>query len=203
MFGHHSSVNFPEVHCPKHLSTKYLTHRLYIISTAFSHCNHDHCLYWFHNIWSCTKQLFSSWRNPLSHQPLQTSITSITKILNHLQSNLYLSQKNLQDPDQSGFKASRSTEMSISEKLHTATSVKLSSVLILLHSVSSLQHSQHQDLRSIFINLEIYGAALQWLAFYLDGRSYQVAWKWSTSAPRRLSTDVPQDSALSPLTLSI
>ncbi|KAK3526424.1 hypothetical protein QTP70_025458 [Hemibagrus guttatus] len=52
-------------------------------------------------------------------------------------------------------------------------------------------------------SLGICGTAWEWFASYLDGRSYQVTWKGLTSAPRRLSTGVPQGSVLGPLLFSL
>ncbi|MCJ8733963.1 hypothetical protein PDJAM_G00229870 [Pangasius djambal] len=60
-----------------------------------------------------------------------------------------------------------------------------------------------QTLLSTLRSLGIHGGAWQWFASYLEGRSYQVTWRGSTSAPRRLSTGVPQDSVLGPLLFSL
>ncbi|KAK3510669.1 hypothetical protein QTP70_012817 [Hemibagrus guttatus] len=57
--------------------------------------------------------------------------------------------------------------------------------------------------RGIERSLGICGTAWEWFASYLDGRSYQVTWKGLTSAPRRLSTGVPQGSVLGPLLFSL
>ncbi|KAK3530889.1 hypothetical protein QTP70_004405 [Hemibagrus guttatus] len=113
---------------------------------------------------------------------------------------------NLHDPNQSGFKAAHSTEtalLAVTEKLHAARSAKLSSVLILLHLSAAFDRVNHKTLLSTLRSLGICGTAWEWFASYLDGRSYQVTWKGLTSAPRRLSTGVPQGSALGPLLFSL
>ncbi|KAK3529297.1 hypothetical protein QTP70_027733 [Hemibagrus guttatus] len=118
----------------------------------------------------------------------------------------YLMQNNLHDPNQSGFKAAHSTEtalLAVTEKLHAARSAKLSSVLILLDLSAAFDTVNHKTLLSTLRNLGICGTAWEWFASYLDGRSYQVTWKGLTSAPRRLSTGVPQGSVLGPLLFSL
>ncbi|KAK3556545.1 hypothetical protein QTP70_009454 [Hemibagrus guttatus] len=108
-------------------------------------------------------------------------------------------KNNLHDPNQSGLKAAHSTEtalLAVTEKLHAARSAKLSSVLILLHLSAAFDTVNHKTLLSTLRSLGICGTAWEWFASYLDGRSYQVTWKGLTSAPRRLSTGVPQGSVL-------
>ncbi|KAK3557743.1 hypothetical protein QTP86_000303 [Hemibagrus guttatus] len=113
---------------------------------------------------------------------------------------------NLHDPNQSGFKAAHSTKtalLAVTEKLHAARSAKLSSVLILLDLSAAFDTVNHKTLLSTLRSLGICGTAWEWFASYLDGRSYQVTWKGLTSAPRRLSTGVPQGSVLGPLLFSL
>ncbi|KAK3520049.1 hypothetical protein QTP70_011969 [Hemibagrus guttatus] len=115
-------------------------------------------------------------------------------------------QNNLHDPNQSGFKAAHTTEtalLAVTEKLHAARSAKLSSVLILLNLSAAFDTVNHKTLLSTLRSLGICGTAWEWFASYLDGRSYQVTWKGLTSAPRRLSTGVPQGSVLGPLLFSL
>ncbi|KAK3508609.1 hypothetical protein QTP70_035072, partial [Hemibagrus guttatus] len=113
---------------------------------------------------------------------------------------------NLHDPNQSGFKAAHSTEtaiLAVNEKLDAARSAKLSSVLILLDLSAAFDTVNHKTLLSTLRSLGICGTAWEWFASYLDGCSYQVTWKGLTSAPRRLSTGVPQGSVLGPLLFSL
>ncbi|KAK3558190.1 hypothetical protein QTP86_013016 [Hemibagrus guttatus] len=113
---------------------------------------------------------------------------------------------NLHDPNQSGFKAAHSTEtalLAVTEKLHAARSAKRSSVLILLDLSAAFDTVNHKTLLSTLRSLGICGTAWEWFASYLDGHSYQVTWKGLTSAPRRLSTGVPQGSVLGPLLFSL
>ncbi|MCJ8736954.1 hypothetical protein PDJAM_G00018110 [Pangasius djambal] len=126
------------------------------------------------------------------------------------QLSLYLSQNNLQDPNQSDFKPEHSTEtglLAVTEKLHASRSAKLSSVLILLDLSAAFDTVNHKTLLSTLMSLGIRGAASfgqhQWSASYLEGWSYQVTWRRSTSAPRRLSTGVPQGSVLGPFLFSL
>ncbi|KAK3556109.1 hypothetical protein QTP70_005553 [Hemibagrus guttatus] len=133
-------------------------------------------------------------------------LSFLSKILEHVcnQMSDYLMQNNLHDPNQSGFKAAHSTEtalLAVTEKLHAARSAKL--VLILLDLSAAFDTVNHKTLLSTLRSLGICGTAWEWFACYLDGRSYQVTWKRLTSAPRRLSTGVPQGSVLGPLLFSL
>ncbi|KAM9433476.1 uncharacterized protein ACWYII_017087 [Salvelinus alpinus] len=90
----------------------------------------------------------------------------------------YLSQNDLLDPNQSGFKTSHSTEtalLCITEALRTAKANSLSSALILLDLSAAFDTVNHQILLSTLSELGISGAAHAWIASYLTGRSYQVA----------------------------
>ncbi|KAK3567195.1 hypothetical protein QTP86_012679 [Hemibagrus guttatus] len=136
-------------------------------------------------------------------------LSFLSKILERVVCNQlsdYLMQNNLHDPNQSGFKAAHSTEtalLAVTEKLHAARSAKLSSVLILLDLSAAFDTVNHKTLLSTLRSLGICGTAWEWFASYLDGRSYQVTWKGLTSAPRRLSSGVPQGSVLGPLLFSL
>ncbi|KAK3562669.1 hypothetical protein QTP86_005049 [Hemibagrus guttatus] len=145
----------------------------------------------------------------ISNYRLVSLLSFLSKILEHVVCNQlseYLMQNNLHDPNQSGFKAAHSTEtalLAVTEKLHAARSAKLSSVLILLDLSAAFDTINHKTLLSTLRSLGICGTAWEWFASYLDGHSYQVTWKGLTSAPRRLSTGVPQDSVFGPLLFSL
>uniref|UniRef100_A0AAY4D7U5 Reverse transcriptase domain-containing protein n=1 Tax=Denticeps clupeoides TaxID=299321 RepID=A0AAY4D7U5_9TELE len=136
-------------------------------------------------------------------------LSFLSKILERCvynQLSLHLSQNNLLDPNQSGFRTAHSTEtalLAVTEQLHAARLAKLSSVLILLDLSAAFDTVNHKILLSIPKRLGIRGSAWQWFASYLDERSYQVTWKGSTSTSRRLSTGVPQGSVLGPLLFSL
>ncbi|XP_049330258.1 uncharacterized protein LOC111194348, partial [Astyanax mexicanus] len=94
------------------------------------------------------------------------------------QLSLFLTQNNLQDPNQSGFKPAHSTEtalIAVTEKLHAAKATNLSSVLILLDLSAAFDTVNHSILLSILTSLGITGSAWQWFASYLEDRSYQVS----------------------------
>ncbi|KAI4893312.1 hypothetical protein NFI96_034410 [Prochilodus magdalenae] len=112
----------------------------------------------------------------------------------------------LQDINQSGFKPAHSTEtalIAVTERLQTARSAKLSSVLILLDLSAAFDTVNHKILLSVLTDLGIAGTAWKWFESYLEDRHYQVTWNGSTSAPCRLSTGVPQGSVLGPLLFSL
>ncbi|XP_072530520.1 uncharacterized protein, partial [Salminus brasiliensis] len=108
-------------------------------------------------------------------------LSLLSKILErsvYNQLSLFLTLNNLQDPNQSGFKAAHSTEtalIAVTEKLHAAKAARLSSVLILLDLSAAFDTVDHKILLSILAGLGIAGSAWQWFASYLQGRSYQVS----------------------------
>ncbi|CDQ78690.1 unnamed protein product [Oncorhynchus mykiss] len=90
----------------------------------------------------------------------------------------YLSQNNLLDPNQLGFKTGQSTEttvLCVTEALSTSKADSLSSVLILLDLSAAFNTVNHHILLSTLSGLGVSGAAHSWIASYLAGRSYQVA----------------------------
>ncbi|KAI4893333.1 hypothetical protein NFI96_005518 [Prochilodus magdalenae] len=91
----------------------------------------------------------------------------------------------------------------VTERLQTARSAKLSSVLILLDLSAAFNTVNHKILLSVLTDLGITSTAWKWFESYLEDRHYQVTWNGSTSAPCRLSTGVPQGSVLGPLLLSL
>ncbi|XP_037387443.1 uncharacterized protein LOC119261807 [Pygocentrus nattereri] len=108
-------------------------------------------------------------------------LSFLSKILERAvynQLSVFLSENQLQDPNQSGFKPAHSTETAlnaVSEKLHAARSAGLSSVLILLDLSAAFDTVNHKILLSILSGLGISGTAWKWFESYLEGRSYQVS----------------------------
>ncbi|KAI4887021.1 hypothetical protein NFI96_030749 [Prochilodus magdalenae] len=144
----------------------------------------------------------SSYR-PVSLLPFLSKILE-RAVYNQL--SFFLSQNQLQDINQSGFKPAHSTEtalIAVTERLQTARSAKLSSVLILLDLSAAFDTVNHKILLSVLTDLGITGTAWKWFESYLEDRHYQVTWNGSTSAPCRLSTGVPQGSVLGPLLFSL
>ncbi|KAI4880616.1 hypothetical protein NFI96_021162, partial [Prochilodus magdalenae] len=84
----------------------------------------------------------------------------------------------LQDINQSGFKPAHSTEtalIAVTERLQTARSAKLSSVLILLDLSAAFDTVNHKILLSVLTDLGITGTAWKWFESYLEDRHYQHA----------------------------
>uniref|UniRef100_A0A3Q1JKY8 Reverse transcriptase domain-containing protein n=1 Tax=Anabas testudineus TaxID=64144 RepID=A0A3Q1JKY8_ANATE len=118
----------------------------------------------------------------------------------------FLSQNNLLDVNQSGFKSGHSTEtalLTVVESLRVAKAAGKSSVLILLDLSAAFDTVNHQILMTALSDLGISGSALAWLRSYLSERTFKVSWQGRVSDSHNLSTGVPQGSVLGPLLFSI
>ncbi|XP_051747779.1 uncharacterized protein LOC127511161 [Ctenopharyngodon idella] len=89
----------------------------------------------------------------------------------------YLTQNNLLDNNQSGFKSGHSTEtalLSVTEALRLARATSQSSVLILLDLSAAFDIVNHQILLSTLRSKGISGTALQWFESYLSDHHLQL-----------------------------
>ncbi len=114
----------------------------------------------------------------------------------------FLTQNNLLDSNQSGFRSGHSTEtalLSVVEALRLARAVSKSSLLILLDLSAAFDTVNHQ----ILLAKGISGTALQWFESYLSDRSFKVSWRGEVSKSQHLTTGVPQGSVLGPLLFSV
>ncbi len=121
------------------------------------------------------------------------------------QVSLFLSQNNILDTKQSGFRSGHSTEtalLSVTEALRIAKADSKSSVLSLLDLSAAFDTVNHQILLSTLLSLDIPGIPLRWFESYLTGRSFKVAWGGEVSKAHQLVTEVPQGSVLGPLLFS-
>ncbi len=114
----------------------------------------------------------------------------------------FLTQNNLLDSNQSGFRSGHSTEtalFSVVEALRLARAASKSSLLILLDLSAAFDTVNHQILLSTLLKKGISGTALQWFESYLSDRSFKVSWRGEVSKSQHLATGVPQGSVLGPL----
>ncbi len=118
----------------------------------------------------------------------------------------FLTQNNLLDSNQSGFRSGHSTEtalLSVVEDLRLARTAFKSSLLILLDLSAAFDTVNHQILLSTLLRKAISGTALQWFDSYLSDRSFKVYWRGEVSKSQHLATGVPQGSVLGPLLFSV
>ncbi len=118
----------------------------------------------------------------------------------------FLTQNNLLDSNQSGFRSGHSTEtalLSVVEDLRLARTASKSSLLILLDLSAAFDTVNHQILLSTLLRKGISGNALQWFDSYLSDRSFKVSWRGEVSKSQHLATGVPQGSVLGPLFFSV
>ncbi len=118
----------------------------------------------------------------------------------------FLTQNNLLDSNQSGFRSRHSTEtalLSVVEALRLARADSKSSILILLDLSAAFDTVNHQILLSTLLAKGISGTALQWFESYLSDRSFMVSWKGEGFKSQHLTTGVPQGSVLGPLLFSV
>ncbi len=118
----------------------------------------------------------------------------------------FLTQNNLLDSNQSGFRSGHSTEtalLSVVEDLRLARTASKSSLLILLDLSAAFDTVNHQIFLSTLLRKGISGTALQWFDSYLSDRSFKVSWRGEVSKSQHLATGVPQGSVLGPLLFSV
>ncbi len=103
----------------------------------------------------------------------------------------FLTQSNLLDSNQSGFRSGHSTEtalLSVVEDLRLARTASKSSLLILLDLSAAVDTVNHQILLSTLLRKGISGTALQWFESYLSDRSFKLSWRGEVSKLQHLAT---------------
>ncbi len=111
----------------------------------------------------------------------------------------FLTQNNLLDSNQSGFRSGDSTEtalLSVVDTLRLARAASKSSLLILLDLSAAFDTVSHQILLSTLLGKGISGTTLQWFKSYLSNRSFKVSWRGEVSKSQNLATWVPHGSVL-------
>lgn len=119
----------------------------------------------------------------------------------------FLSNNNLYDPFQSGFRSFHSTETALTRVVNDlllAIDSNSTSVLLLLDLSAAFDTIDHSILLNRLENyIGIRGSALSWFRSYLLGRSHRVFYNNVTSECCTVDFGVPQGSVLGPLLFSI
>ncbi len=124
----------------------------------------------------------------------------------HITGSAFLTQNNLLDSNQSGFRGGHSTEtalLSVVVDLRLARADSRSSLLILLDLSAAFVTVNHQILLSTLLVKGISTTSLQWFDSYLSDMSFKVSWRGEVSKSQHLATGVPQGSVLGPLLFSV
>lgn len=136
---------------------------------------------------------------PISNLPF------LSKILEKAvasQIHAHLSNNNLYERFQSGFRPRHSTEtalLKITNDLLMAADSGLLSILILLDLSAAFDTISHSTLLNRLASIGISDTPLVWFHSYLSGRTQFIQLKSFTSHPSPLSSGVPQGSVLGPI----
>ena len=140
---------------------------------------------------------------PISILPLLSKILELTV---HKQLSSFLSNKNLLNPFQSGFRSYHSTVtalLKVTDDIRFAMDNKQLTILVLLDFSSAFNSVDFDVLLSILQSLNVSPPVLAWFNSYLRGRSQSVRHDDSSSDWCDITAGVPQGGILSPLLFSV
>ena len=123
-----------------------------------------------------------------------------------LQLSQHLKHNGLEEPLQSAYRSSHSTETAlvcIQNDIICALGERQAVLLVLLDLSAAFDTVDHTILLSTLASLGIEGIALQWFRSYLTGRSQVTMVDGRKSRPAALTCGVPQGSVLGPILFTI
>lgn len=145
---------------------------------------------------------------PANFRPISL-IPTFSKILEkhvNLQLSQYVESNGLLHPSKSGFRNGFSTEtklLGVTEMLRSRLDAGETVALILLDLSAAFDTVSYTLLLQVLRSSVVVGPALQWLANFLEDRTYQVFSSAAMSKIHKSLYGVPQGSILSPLLFNI